>query len=279
MPSTPAGFSGTGDFGSLHSSSSSNFRIFLRVSICSCTCLQCMAPAIPGKSPPSQENPSSSFSHVAMCAQQGVRGEGESCCFKALGSRGETELRRGENQLGKLVAYPLPCRSTFFFCFPAGKMKQTGNSWPPPLQMFGCDGNLSPGITGIKPQEVVSSELSSGSTSLPGLLLSCLTHPRPTWPDFGEEEPQGEQIKPVMLTLRIPALSGAYRLKFCSYSSLLWRGIGQDSCIQSFQSCSGAVEKQELGCRAALCRNLGGKITRQSIFLPGASLIPGKLKG
>lgn len=167
----------------------------------------------------------------------------------------------------------------FFVCFPAGKMKQTGNSWPPPLQMFGCDGNLSPGITGIKPQEVVSSELSSGSTSLPGLLLSCLTHPRPTWPDFGEEEPQGEQIKPVMLTLRIPALSGAYRLKFCSYSSLLWRGIGQDSCIQSFQSCSGAVEKQELGCRAALCRNLGGKITRQSIFLPGASLIPGKLKG
>lgn len=27
-----------------------------------------------------------------------------------------------------------------FFFFPAGKMKQTGNSWLPTLQMFGCDG-------------------------------------------------------------------------------------------------------------------------------------------
>lgn len=192
MPSTPAGFSGTGDFGSLHSSSSSSkFRIFLRVSVRACTCLQCMAPAIPGKSPLSQEDPSSSFFHVAVCPQQGVRGEGESCCFKALGSRGETEFRRGQNQLGSAQGNPwgiqaLPCRSTLFF--PAGKMEQTGNSWPPPLQMFGCDGNGSPGITGVKPQQVVSSELSSGSTSLPGLLLSCLTHPHPTWPDFGDGE-------------------------------------------------------------------------------------------
>lgn len=125
-----------------------------------------------------------------LCVYSRESGEkGESCCFKALGSRGKAEFRRGQNQLGSAQGnswdvQTLLCRSTFFF--PAGEMKQTGNSWPPSLQMFGCDGNWSPGITGIKPQQVVSSELSSGSTSLPGLLLSCLTHPRPTWPDFGD---------------------------------------------------------------------------------------------
>lgn len=185
MPSTPAGFSGTGDFGSLHSSSS-KFRIFLRVLIRACTSNAWLQQSLGNLSFPRRiPAPASSMWLCVLSRESGDREK--AAALKHLVP--EVEFRRGQNQLGSAQGnswgiQALPCRSTWFF--PAGKMKQAGNSWPLPLQMFGCDGNGSPGMTGIKPQQVVSSELSSGSTSLPGLLLSCLAHPRPTWPDFGE---------------------------------------------------------------------------------------------
>lgn len=113
----------------------------------------------------------------------------------------------------------LPCRSTFFF--PAGKIKQNGNSWPPPLQMFGCEESLSPGITGIKPQQVVSPQLGSGSSWADALLPhSSVSCPARFW--GGRKRLKSEQIKPVGQALRVPGLSGAYRVKFCSYSSSTW---------------------------------------------------------
>lgn len=150
---------------------------------------------------------------------------GGSCCCKALGSRSETEFRRGQKSAcfstGKLVEYPSIAMQIHLFFFPAGKIKQNGNSWPPPLQMFGCEESLSPGITGIKPQQVVSPQLGSGSSWADALLPhSSVSCPARFW--GGRKRLKSEQIKPVGQALRVPGLSGAYRVKFCSYSSSTW---------------------------------------------------------
>lgn len=179
-------------------------------------------------------------------------------------------------------------------------MKQTGNSWPPPLQMFGCEGSLSPGITGTKPP--TGCEPTAGQWQLLGSDGAAALLPRPSvpcpatfWGGRREEAPQSEQINPVGLALRVPGLSGAHRATFCSYSSSTWRGIGRGTRAFSgihgpklselFWSC-GKAGMQHWDAGQLLPRSLQGwrrnlsvKSTRQSIFLPGASLTPGKLKG
>lgn len=203
----------------------------------SCVCQSALARACdawlqqpPGDLPFSREipAPASSLWPWALSRESGE--VGGSCCCKALGSRSEAEFRRGQKSrfsTGKLVEYPSIARQIHRFFFPAGKMKQTGNSWPPPLQMCSCEGSLSPGITGTKPP--TGCEPTAGQWQLLGSDGAAALLPRPSvpcparfWGGRREEAPQSEQINPVGLALRVPGLSGAHRAKFCSYSSSTW---------------------------------------------------------
>lgn len=91
---------------------------------------------------------------------------------------GEVRNQPGLAQGNSWNTQASPGRSTVFF--PAGKMKQTGNSWPPPLQMFGCEGSLSPGITGIKPP--TGCEPTAGQWQLLGSDGAAALLPRPSVP-------------------------------------------------------------------------------------------------